>query len=455
MKKEIQITEKTPLLVLAGPMFLEMFLNILLHNVDTLMLSHYSENAVGAVGNANQIMNLLILMFSIITTATSVVVSQYLGAKRYDKMNMIYTLVLVVNLTFGMLLSGILVALKVPVMNLIGVSAEMLPDALAYINLAGGFLFMQAVYNVMVQILRCNGHTKVGMYISLAINGVNIVGNYCVLYGPLKHLDLGVTGVALATVFARVVALILAFAFFYKYGIGKLSLKLLIPFPVKLLVQMIKIGLPSAGESMSYNMYQIVLLSFINSLGNDAVNARVYCNSLISFAGVFSNSAALSTQIITGHLVGAHKEDAAYKRVLTTLKVSMPITIGLSLINWLASPYTLRLFTSNEHIIQIAFWVMLVDVVIEFGRCLNMTFVCSLKASGDYVFPLSVGLFTMWCIGVTVGYGMGIVAGLGVAGVFMGTAADEGIRGLIVMHRWRSGKWRGKAIVDKKGFEIE
>ena len=62
VKKEIEITEKTPLLVLAGPMFLEMFLNILLHNVDTLMLSRYSENAVGAVGNANQVMNLLILM---------------------------------------------------------------------------------------------------------------------------------------------------------------------------------------------------------------------------------------------------------------------------------------------------------------------------------------------------------------------------------------------------------
>ena len=372
MKKEIQISEKTPLLMLATPMFLEMFLNIMLHNVDTLMLSHYSENAVGAVGNANQIMNLLILMFGIITTATSVVVSQYLGAKRYDKMNMIYTLVLVVNFAFGMLLSGLLVLFKVPVMNLLGVSVEMMPDALAYINWAGGFLFMQAVYNVMVQILRCNGYTKVGMYISLAINGVNIVGNYCVLYGPLKHLDLGVTGVALSTVLARVIALILAFAFFYKYGIGKLSLKLLNPFPGKLLGQMVKIGLPSAGESMSYNMYQIVLLSFVNSLGNDAVNARVYCNSLLSFACVFSNSAALATQIITGHLVGAHKEDAAYKRVLATLKVSMPITIGLSVINWLASPYTLRLFTSNEHIIQIAFWVMLVDVLLEIGRCLAL-----------------------------------------------------------------------------------
>lgn len=453
MNREIQITEKTPLLALAGPMFLEMFLDILLHNADTLMLSHYSENAVGAVGNANQVMSLLILMFGIIATATSVVVAQYLGAGRHNEMNMIYTLVLVVNLFFGMALSGLLVLFKLPVMSLIGVSEEMMPHALAYINWVGGFLFLQAVYNVMIQILRCNGHTKVGMYISVMMNVINIIGNYCVLYGPLKHLGLGVTGVALSTVLSRVAALTVAFAFFYKCGIGRLSLKFLIPFPAKLLIQMIKIGLPSAGESMSYNMYQIVLLSFVNSLGNDAVNAMVYCKSLIAFASAFSNAAAMSTQIITGHLVGAHKEDAAYKRVLDTLKVSMPITIALAAVNWLASPYTLRLFTDNENIIRIAFWVMLVDIVLEIGRCLNMTFVCSLKASGDYMFPLCVGLFTMWCIGVTVGYGAGILAGVGVAGIFMGTAADEFIRGLIVMRRWISGKWRGKAIVDKKGFE--
>uniref|UniRef100_UPI0040573CAC MATE family efflux transporter n=1 Tax=Acetatifactor sp. TaxID=1872090 RepID=UPI0040573CAC len=76
MQKKREITESTSLFFLAGPMSLEMFLNILVNNVDTLMLSHYSENAVGAVGNANQIMSLLILMFNIIATATSVVVSQ-------------------------------------------------------------------------------------------------------------------------------------------------------------------------------------------------------------------------------------------------------------------------------------------------------------------------------------------------------------------------------------------
>lgn len=447
--KERVIDEKTPLLFLAGPMFMEMLLNIFVNNVDTLMLSHHSEIAVGAVGNANQIMFFMILMFNIIATATSVVVAQYLGAGQKQKMNMIYTLAFVVNLIAGITLSDAFVLAKKPILSLIHVSPEMMPDAMLYINIVGGGLFLQACYNVMLQILRCNGHAKVGMYISIAINLINIFGNYVFLYGPLRFLNLGVAGVAIATVTARTVALTASLIFFYSRQIGSIALKYIIPFPGKMLLDMVKIGLPSAGENMSYNLYQIVLLSFINSMGNDAVNAKVYCSSLISFAMVFSNSAAMATQIITGHLVGAGKEEAAYRRVFSTLKISLPITIGLATLNCLLSPYTLRLFTTNENIIHLGFYIMLVDIVIEIGRCLNMTFVSSLKAAGDYLFPLFVGLITMWGLGATTGYLYGVVAGIGVAGVFMGTATDEFLRGLITMHRWRKRKWVGKAIIKK------
>lgn len=447
-KKEVKvIDENTPLLFLAGPMFLEMLLNILINNVDTLMLSHYSEKAVGAVGNSNQIMFLLILMFNIIATATSIVVAQYLGAKKYDKMNTIYSLAFIVNLVFGIALSLLFVLCKSPVLTLLKVPAEMIPDAKIYINIVGGSLFLQACINVMLQILRCNGHAKVGTYISVVVNLINIVGNYVFLYGPLRFLNLGVAGVAIPTMVSRVVALICAVAVFYHKKIGKIGIRYIRPFPGKMLADMIKIGLPSAGENMAYNMYQLVLLSFINGMGYAAVNAKVYCNSLTQFVMVFSNNAAMATQIIVGHLIGANKEEAAYKRAFSTLKISMPITIGLAALNCICSPYTLRLFTSNEEIIHLGFFILLVDIVIEIGRCLNMTFVSSLKAAGDYMFPLYVGLLTMWGLGVTVGYGLGVAMGLGVAGVFAGTATDEFIRGLIVLTRWKKKKWTGKALV--------
>lgn len=443
------IDEKTPLLVLAGPMFLELLLNIFINNIDTLMLSHVSETAVGAVGNSNQIMFLLILMFNIIATATSVIVAQYLGANQHDKMNMIYTLAFVVNLVMGVILSAAFVLTKGHILTLMKVPAEMVHEAEIYINIVGGSLFLQACYNVMLQILRCNGHTNIGMYISVAINLVNVVGNYVFLYGPLKFLNLGVAGAAIPTAFARTIAVISALIFFYKKKIGRISLKYIVPFPGKLLASMVKIGLPSAGENLSYNMYQLVLLSFVNGMGSDSVNAQVYCKSLISFAMVFSNASAMATQIIVGHLVGAGKEDAAFKRTFSTLKVSLPITAGLATINWLLSPFTLRLFTSNENIIHLGFYIMLVDIVIEIGRCMNMTFVSSLKAAGDYVYPLIVGLICMWGLGATVGYTMGVALGIGVYGVFMGTATDEFLRGLVVMNRWRRKKWVGKSVVKK------
>ncbi|MBR4760493.1 MAG: MATE family efflux transporter [Lachnospiraceae bacterium] len=447
--RNVVIDENTPLLTLAGPMFLELLLNTMLNNVDTLMLSHYDEYAVGAVGNANTIMFMMIILFNIIATATSVVVAQYLGAKMYDKMNMIYTLAVAVNLVFGIVLSGLFCAANPFIMKFLHVSPEMRPLSMIYIYIVGGGGFLMAVSNVMLQILRCNGYTKIGMRVSFGVNIINIIGNYLFLYGPLKYMNMGVAGVAISTVAARFLAVISLIVFFYVTKTGRLSLRYLNPFPTKLLSKMIKIGLPSAGENLTYNLYQTTLLSFVNAMGNDAVNARAYCNTLISFAMIFSNASAMSTQIITGHLVGAGKNEEAYKRVFKTLRTSMPITVALACINAILCGFTLHIFTDNANIISLGQKIMIVDIFVETGRCLNMTFVSSLKAAGAYMFPFAAGILCNWGLGLTTGYTVGVALGVGVAGIFIGTATDECIRGLIVMYYWYKKKWLGKSVVDK------
>ena len=449
-KKTIVIDEKTPLLLLAGPMFLELFLNTMVNNIDTLMLSHYDEAAVGAVGNANTIMFMMNILFNVIATATSVVVAQYLGAKRYDKMNMIYTLAFAVNFVVGVVLSAGFCAANPLIMNFLHISDQMRPHAMTYIYIVGGGGFLMSVYMVMLQILRCNGYPKIGMWITLGINVINIIGNYLFLYGPLAYLNMGVAGVAISTVVARGLAVIGVIVFFYVMKIGKMSLRYLRPFPYKLLGKMIKIGLPTAGENLTYNLYQTTLLSFVNAMGEDATNARSYCNALIAFAMIFSNACAMSTQIITGHLVGAGKNEEAYKRVFKTLRTSLPITIALASINALLCRYTLQFFTENEHIIALGQMIMFVDIFVETGRCLNMTFVSSLKAAGAYVFPLIMGILCNWGLGLTMGYTIGVVLGVGIAGIYAGTATDECIRGLIVMYYWYKKKWVGKSVVEKK-----
>ena len=249
------------------------------------------------------------------------------------------------------------------------------------------------------------------------------------------------------------IAVTVLIAFFYGAKIGKFSLRLLNPFPGRFLAKMVKIGLPSAGESLTYNLYQTTLLSFVNSMGNDSVNARAYCNTIISFAIIFSNACAMSTQIITGHLVGAGKTEKAYRRVFKTLRTSLPITIALTSLNALLCRHTLGLFTENQNIIALGQKIMIVDIILEIGRCLNLTFVNSLKAAGAYVFPLVAGIVCNWGLGLTTGYAVGVALGLGVAGIYAGTAADECIRGLIVMYYWYKKKWVGKSVVGEKREE--
>lgn len=446
-KKQLEINEKTSMFLLAGPIFMELLLNILLSNVDTVMLSNYSQNAVGAVGNANQTMFLFILLFNVIAGSTGVVVAQYLGAKKTENMNQIYSLAVFFNLVLGIVISLVVFFFAGALMNTLNVDAVQMEDAVSYMKIVGGFLFLQAGYNVMVQILRCHGYTRVGMYISLAVNMINIVGNWLFLYGPLKFLGLGVEGVAISTVAARVVALTVSLVIFFRLKIGKITVKELNPFPAKILIKMLRIGIPTAGENMAYSFYQLILLSFINPMGASSANAKVYATTLMSFSVVFSNAMAQATQIVTGHLVGAGREEAADRRVMKTLRTALPVAVGIAALNCLLCPITLKIFNCDESTMLLVRQILMVGIVIEIGRTTNLVIIGSMKAAGDVLFPVLIGMAVMWGVGISVGYSAGVLLSLGVAGVFMGTATDECVRGMIAFLRWRKGSWKGKAVV--------
>ena len=446
-RERMEINEKTSMLVLAGPIFMELLLNILLSNVDTVMLSNYSQNAVGAVGNANQMMFLFIILFNVIASATGVVVAQYLGAKQTENMNKIYSLAVIFNVTLGVILSVVVFFGAEIFMKLLNVNESQVGDAVTYMKIVGIFLFLQAGYNVMIQILRCHGYTRIGMSISIVVNLVNIVGNWLFLYGPLKYLNLGVAGVAVSTVAARVIAVTVAFIIFFRLKIGRISITELRPFPTAIFVKMLRIGVPSAGENLLYSVYQLVLMSFINPMGAESANAKVYANTLMSFSVVFANAMAQATQIVTGHLVGAGREDAAEKRVIKTLFTALPVSVTIAVINCLLCPITLKIFNCDAATMVLVRQILMVGIVLEIGRTANLVVIGSMKAAGDVLFPVLVGVAIMWGVGVTVGYSCGVLFSLGVAGVFMGTASDECVRGIIAFTRWKKGSWKGKNVI--------
>lgn len=449
MKNEVNINEHTSLFKLGWPIFVQILLSMCIGYVDTFMLSQYSQTAVGGISNANQIIGFLTLAFSIISSATGVIVAQYIGAKVKQKLNEIYTVSIAFNLVLSALISFILLVFTRGLLSIMKVPDAMVPDAMSYLRIVGGVVFVEAVFDTFSQIFRSNGLTKIGMVITLGINIVNIIGNYLFLFGPLKYLNLGVKGVAISSAFSKCVALIFAIVYFIIKIDGEISVKYLKPFPIDILKKLLKLGLPTAGENISYNIAQLVILMFVNTMGGIAINTKAYSSILSNFAYMYSASAAMATAIVVGHAVGAEKYEFAYRRVLKTLWVSMASAVSIAVISFAISGITLGFFTDNKDIIELGRTVLFICIFLEVGRTVNLVVINSMRAAGDVKFPTYLGMASMWGVSVGIGYLLGIVCDFGLVGIWIAMALDEILRGVVVLIRWIRGSWRGKRIVNE------
>ena len=446
-KKKTTVDINTPLIKLAAPVFFQALLSMLIGYADSIMLTRYSETAVGAVGNANQVLGFLTLAFTIISGASGVVVSQYLGAKATDKIGRVYTVALVFNLVLSVTVSLIIFCGSGVLLRAMQLPREMMPDATVYMKIVGGFIFLEALAGTFYQFLRSNGKVVFTMVLSLMTNVLNVIGNYLFLYGGLKELGLGASGVAVSSVFSRFVEIIVI-AVYFKLNIeGDISLKYLKPFPKDILMSLLKLGVPTAGENISYNISQIVISAIVNTLGIAAINTKIYCGTLTNFSYLYSVSTAIATQIIVGHAVGAKEYELAYKRVVKSLVPALFVSVAIAVMNYLLSGYTLPLFTQNAESISLGRKIMFIAIFLEIGRTCNLVIINSMRAAGDVKFPTVLGICSMWGVSVLFSYVLGIMAGFGLQGVWAAMAADEIVRGIIVSIRWKKGSWRNKRIV--------
>ena len=98
---------------------------------------------------------------------------------------------------------------------------------------------------------------------------------------------------------------------------------------------LLKLGIPTAGENISYNISQLFVTGFVNTLGIVAINTKIYANILSNFAYLYSLSVAMATSIIVGHAVGAGNYDFAYRRVNKTMRSALIVSACIACLNFL------------------------------------------------------------------------------------------------------------------------
>jgi putative efflux protein, MATE family len=432
---------------LAVPIFIETLLIMMLGAVDTVMLSQYSDTSVAAVGVVNQLIMFAFLIFEVINIGTSVLCSQYLGARMHKNMVQVVGVSLILNLVFGLFVSAILHYGATSLLSMMGLRPELMEYGVSYMKIVGAFAFFQAISLTISASLRSANKAVYPMMVTVVVNILNIIGNYSLIFGKFGMPALGVEGAAISTAFARGVSMVILFVILFRKHIPRFPLSYFCPFPFVELKNLLKIGVPSAGENMSYSFSQVVLTYFINMLGNEALATRTYVVNIVMFVYLFAIAMAQGGAICIGHLVGERKIHAAYLLGKYVMRISILVSLVLSCI-WALMGHTLfSWLTDNPEIIRLGTIILFIDVILEVGRAINIYATNALRATGDVNYPFYVGFVVQWSVAVGCGFLFGIHWGWGLVGMWCAFVLDENLRGIIFVQRWNSLKWTKKGFV--------
>ena len=420
---------------------------MMLGAVDTIMLSQYSDESVAAVGVVNQIVMFAFLIFEVINIGTSVLCSQYLGAKMQKNMVQVVGVALLFNLVVGLLISAILHYGATTLLGWMGLRPELLKYGIGYMQIVGAFAFFQAISFTISASLRSANKAIYPMLVTVLVNIMNIIGNYSLIFGKWGMPALGAEGAAISTSVARGVSMVVLFVILFRKHIPRFPLNYFRPFPWVELKNLLKVGLPSAGENMSYSFSQVVITYFINILGNNALATRTYTVNIVMFVYLFAIAMAQGGAISIGHLVGQKKIRAAYLLGTYVMRLSILVSLVLSCV-WAASGHFIfSMLTDNQEIIKMGVTIMLVDIIVEIGRAVNIYATNALRSAGDVNFPFYVGVAVQWTVSVGFSYLFGIHWGWGLVGMWCAFLLDENIRALLFVKRWNSMRWAKKGFI--------
>jgi putative MATE family efflux protein len=414
------------------------------------MLSHISDDAVAAVGVANQLIFLCILIFSFVSSGTAVVLSQYLGAGLKDEIKKVTVISITLNLVIGLVISLLMVIFRTELLSFFHLPEHIAELGEQYLMIVGGTVFLQAVLITVSSILRTNGYTRDAMMISITMNVIHLIGNAILIYGLLGFPEMGVIGVSISTAISRAIALVLILKLLYDRLPFNLKLRDFITIDSIQIKRILKIGVPAAGEQICFNLSQLAITAIIAMMGDASLTTRVYTQNIVSFILVFGLAMGQGTQILIGYKAGARDFEGAYHQLLKSLRYSLIMTVAIAAAVAVFREPLLSFFTKDHEIISMGSTLLLLCLILEPGRTFNLVVINSLRATGDANISLIMGFISMWGISVPLAYFLGIHLGFGLPGIWIAFIVDEWFRGITMYFRWRSRVWEKKVLVQNQ-----
>lgn len=389
-------------LKLALPIMIQNLISTLVGTADTVMLGYVGQTEMSASSLANQYMFVLLCAFYGMATATSVMCSQYWGKKDKDSVEKIIGIALRVGVCFALVFSLLSMLFPGAIMRLFTDSSETIKIGMLYLRVLSVSLVFMAISQVYLSALRSIGKVVFPSVVSVVSLCVNILLNATFIFGLFGMPKLGVTGVALGTVIARITEAVMCIVYASRCEV-KIRLKYLFFRAGLLTKDFFKISLPAIGNDLIWSLATSVFAAILGHMGDDIVAANAVAIMVVNIGAIAMRGFANSTTIVIGQTLGAGLIENAKRYAGKLVALTGYVGAAGCIVIVALRPLIMNFYSDKLTPLAISYLgsMMLMTTYRMIGEGINTCLICGcFRGGGDTRYGLIMDIIMMWFVSI-------------------------------------------------------
>lgn len=377
------------ILTFALPLMLSSILQLLFNAADIVVVGRFAgSTALAAVGATSSLINLLTNLFIGFSVGANVLVARFYGARKEKDVSETIHSAMILSVVCGLILLVIGLFVSREILKWMGTPEDVLDQAALYMRIYFAGMPVILLYNFGSSILRAIGDTKRPLYYLLLAGVINVILNL----GFVIALDMGVAGVALATVLSQVVsAALIVRCMMGMDGCCKLE-KEKLHLSREKVGFIIKTGLPAGIQGTVFSLSNVLIQSSVNSFGSVAMAGNTAAANIEGFIYVSMNALHQAALSFTSQNFGAGKQERIGKVLRNCLCIVFVVGVTLGMGALLGGPKLLRIYSTEDEVIQYGMMRMSIICTSYFLCGIMDVMVGQLRGIGYAVMPMIVSI---------------------------------------------------------------
>jgi len=441
--KDLSIGKESRLIFrFATPMLLGNMFQQLYNVVDSIIVGKYiGKEALAAVGSSFPIIFTLISFIIGIAIGSTVIISQFFGAKDFEKVKRAIDTLYIFIFFASLFVSLLGIYFSTDIFKLIGLPEDVIPQADSYLKIYLSGLVLFFGFNATSAILRGLGDSKTPLYFMIVATIMNI--GLDLLFVVVFRW--GIEGAAFATIVAQGGAFISAIIYLNRtHEIINLSWRKMV-FDRELFRANIRIGFPIGLQQSFVALSMMVMYWLVNPFGTNSVAAYSVVFRIDSFAAMPAMNFAAALSTFVGQNLGANKPERVRRGLISTAVMTSVFAFTISAIAFTLAGPLMRLFTNDAEVIAIGkeYLYTVSPFYVVFTAMFTIGGV--MRGAGDTMIPMLITFIALWIVRIPLCYYLSI--DMGILGIWWGIPMAWFTGALLSYIYYLTGRWKTKALV--------